>query len=140
MKTIFNNRQTKKSFFTKGFRVMGIIMSIGAFFLLFIGVGQAATPVPPPPNPQGPTHSTPKKVVRQPPRPLTPPSPLIAPLLPGPPAVVSPPPGSPPHPGWIWVPGHYKWVPGHWARPKRVRPRYAPPPPGPPPPPPDRRR
>jgi hypothetical protein len=29
----------------------------------------------------------------------------------------------PPHPGWIWVPGHWRvrprgeaWVPGHWRR------------------------
>src|ERR1700722_6994315 len=31
---------------------------------------------------------------------------------------------APPHPGWIWVPGHWKhhengeyWVAGHWRRP-----------------------
>jgi hypothetical protein len=101
MKTIFEN--IKKSYSAGEFRGMLMVLSIGAFFLFFAGVG-LAQPLPPHPpgvhNLPGPHH------------------------LPGPPVVAPHHPGPPPHPGWVWVPGYHKghrWVPGHWSRPKRHR-------------------
>ena len=108
MKMDIHNLPIGKNCFGRWLRIAGMVVSIGAFFLLFSGVGTAGPPVPLPPHPPGLPH---------PPLPPGPPPVLVPPHPPGPPVVIAP--GHPPYPGAVWVPGYHRghrWVPGHWSR------------------------
>ncbi|MBI4765282.1 MAG: hypothetical protein HY787_11830 [Deltaproteobacteria bacterium] len=132
MNTVFKKYKIEKNRLSRWFSGLEVLLLAGTFCLLLNNVALAAPPLPPHP-PLPPLPPPPHKVLPHPPLPVPPHPPGV---------VIHHPPGLPPHPGWVWVPGHYKgqrWIPGHWARPKRYSRygrRYAPGPPplpGPPP-------